>query len=66
MLEFQGVSSEVANKLCNSDCIEKNVLPSAQFTTQIKSNEEGLIKLIDASMIARYVSFLSSLDTFEN
>ena len=56
MLAFQGVSSEIVNKLCNNsgyDCLIKQTLPTAQFTTQIKSKEEGIIKLIDASLIAR-------------
>ena len=56
MMKFQGVSNDIVNELCScSDEVysEKSVLPTAQFTTQIKSEGEGIIKLIDASLIAR-------------
>ena len=56
MMEFQGVSNDIVNRLCSSsdeDYLEKCVLPTSQFTTQMKSEREGIIKLIDASLIAR-------------
>jgi hypothetical protein len=56
MLEFQGVSKDVADKLCcysTKNNLMNQVLPSSKFVTKIIAREDGIIKLVDASIIAR-------------
>ncbi|XP_059488892.1 thymidine phosphorylase-like [Neocloeon triangulifer] len=51
MLECQGVSAEVAEKLCFGD--EWTILPRAKFTTDLIVSENGFVGDLDALEIAR-------------
>ena len=56
MLEFQGVSPDVVDTLCcfsTKNNLMNNVLPTSNFVTKIIAKEAGIIKLVDASIIAR-------------
>ena len=56
MLEFQGVSRDVADSLCcfsTTTNLVNQVLPTPNFVTKIIAKEAGIIKLVDASIIAR-------------
>ena len=57
MLLFQGVAQNIADALCNGPLDfgqTSNILPTSKHITNIKANANGIIHLIDASIIARY------------
>ena len=56
MLVFQGVSQDVADMLCcysTKNNLTNKVLPTSKYVTKIIGKEDGVIKLVDASIIAR-------------
>lgn len=56
MLVFQGVSQEDADILCGyttKNNLMNQVLPKSNFVTKVIAKEDGKIKLVDASIIAR-------------
>ena len=56
MLIFQGVTKEVADKVCYDNVEDdgtKLPLPKSKYISQIKAKAAGIIKLLDASAIAR-------------
>ena len=57
MLIFQGVDQDIADALCKESLDfgqMNNIVPTSKHITNIKANDNGLIHLIDASIIARY------------
>ena len=56
MLLFQGVAQDVADALCMESLDfgqMNNILPISKHITNISANSNGIIHLIDASIIAR-------------